>query len=318
MQFIEEETEIVLPAWLSEFAHNVKLGTGFATGQSPDETASVSVSVSPIPTEAMKWIETWKEELQLVFHERVVPAHVWPGMVFDKSIVGYIESVCKIMATFGIHDFQDLHVKSEAINIVCSKSILPDSVQFGFQQVCLSGPLAEEPVRGVVWRIHDMQIDPEHQSSASYATSLACRSAMLAGPVRISEPMLTLEIQTEEIKAAQTVLATRRADIYHSDLVEGSYSEYLIKAMIPASDAFRVGEKTKLTFADELCGATHGKVVWRLAFSHWALLEDSCPIAPAIGVAHKLVCGVRKRKGLTIGEKVVTDSDKQRTLTKMK
>ena len=307
-----------LPAWLSEFSGlvDMKNRTRSATVVSPDRTCSVSMSAAAVPGRALEWMEQYRQPLRMLFHERHVPtSHLWRD-VKERTLDGCIRSVSEIMKGFGVENIVDMHLKNEALNILTSTTGVSDSIRFGFQQACMSGPLAEEPVRGVVWTINEVSSSIDHPSSASYAVNTACRASLLASPVRVSEPMLSLEIQTEEIKASQSVLATRRADIFHSDLVEGSYSEYLIKALLPASEAFRLGDKSKLTFSDELRGATHGKVVWRLSFSHWAVIETDSPLTN--GVSHKLVCNVRKRKGLTIGEKVVEDPDKQRTLTKMK
>ncbi len=308
-----------LPSWLSEFAGTIdmKNRNKSVSIESPDKTCAVTISAAAIPEKAMDWIEHWRQPLRMIFHERHAPTggHLWPH-VKDKTLEGCIQSVTDIMSGFGVSNIVDMHVKNEAINILTCAESVPDTVRLGFQQACMDGPLAEEPVRGVVWNIDALRVSTDHPSSTSFAINFACRASILASPVRVSEPMLSLEIQTEEIKATQSVLATRRADIFHSDLVEGSYSEYLIKALLPASEAFRLGDKSKLTFSDELRGATHGKVVWRLSFSHWALVNTDSPLTQ--GISQKLVCNVRKRKGLSIGEKVVDDPDKQRTLTKMK
>ena len=312
-----------LPAWLSEYASLVdkKKRTRVPVQVvSSDETASVSIECQAIPPKAMEWMIKWQSSLRQLFHERQVPHHLWTHSAGAKLYDGCVDSVKEAMAAFGIPHFQDMYIKGEAITVLCGSSAcdrVPECVRFGFQQASLSGPLAEEPVRGVWWTVIEANVSEDHPSSASSAAAAACRASLLSGPVRLAEPMLQLELQTENVKAAQTVLAQRRADIVYSDLVEGSYSEYLMRALLPASDAFKVGEKSKLTFSDELRGATHGKVVWRLAFSHWQVVNESSPIG-LHGVAHKLVCGVRKRKGLSIGEKVVADADKQRTLTKMK
>jgi elongation factor 2 len=311
-----------LPAWLSDFAQLVdkKKRLKSVTCNSTDGTASVSVSASSIPSKAMEWIQKWHPQLRQLFHERQIPQNLWTTFGDAKNFETILESVREILGSLGLINVQDLCVKSEAVNVLCVSPDLgrvSDYVRFGFQQACLSGPLAEEPVRGVTWTVAEATVSDDHPSAASAATAAACRASLLSGPIRISEPMLSLELQTENVKAAQTVLAGRRADITFSDLVEGSYSEYLMRALLPASDAFKIGEKTKLSFSDELRGATHGKVVWRLAFSHWQVLADSNPLTSG-SVAHRLVCGVRKRKGLSIGEKVVADADKQRTLTKMK
>ena len=315
-----EEGSRPLPPWLSDFAPYV-VSSGAVRVTSSDSTASVCVSAQPIPPQAMEWIVKWQPQLGQLFHERHVPIHLWLHLSSEsRSFENCLKSVKEILASFGLPNVDDLYVKSEAVvNVLCGgEGVISESIRFGFQQACLSGPLAEEPVRGVCWTILDASVSEDHPSSALCATATACRAALLSGPVRISEPMLQIELQTENVKAAQTVLAGRRADIVFSDLVEGSYSEYLIRALIPASDAFKVGDKSKVSFSDELRGATHGKVVWRLSFSHWQVLADSNPLGPSNMVAHKLVCGVRKRKGLSVGEKVVADADKQRTLTKMK
>ena len=323
-EFSEEiDTEVEnLPAWLSEFSKIVdkKNRVKCVTCSSSDGTANVSVSAQPIPGKAMEWLIKWQPHLRQLFHERQIPHHLWTHISGPKTFDSCLQSVREILSSFGVPNVQDLYLKSEAVNVLCSNAEndgIPDCVRFGFQQACLAGPLAEEPVRGVCWTVAEATVSEDHPSSASVATATACRASMLSGPIRISEPMLMIELQTENVKAAQTVLAGRRADITFSDLVEGSYSEYLMRALLPASDAFKLGEKTKLSFSDELRGATHGKVVWRLSFSHWQVLEDSHPLTAGT-VAHRLVCGVRKRKGLSIGEKVVVDADKQRTLTKMK
>ena len=305
-----------LPAWLGEFAWSESRTVKCV---SPDGSSTVTARADAIPPLALEWIAKWQESLRSLFHERQVPAQLWPmsGESESATLDSCIASVVSILANLGVNHVQDMHVKSEAFCALTSTLPLADAVKFGFQQTCFSGPLAEEPIRGVVFTIEELEIGSDHPSSLSYATSLACKTAMLAGPVRLAEPLLQLDLQTEHVKAAQAVLAQRRADIFYSDLVEGSYSEYLIRATLPASEAFRIGDKSKLSFSDELRGATHGKIVWRLAFSHWVLVGDSSPISLS-GVAHKLVCGVRKRKGLSVGEKVVADADKQRTLTKMK
>jgi translation elongation factor EF-G len=238
---------------------------------------------------------------------------VFPGNSVEES-VDHVKALLE--SKFSIPHISDIFVKNDAINILVSKERLSPSALFGCRQVCLAGPLSEEPVRGVIFTVNACTLSTEHPGSETFAMAAACRGAMLAAPTRVAEPMLSLELQTEEIRPAQNMLATRRAEIFYSDLVEGSYSEYLIKAWIPASEAFKTGEKSKVSFSDELRSATHGKVVWRLAFSHWAVSRTS-PFC-VNGVAHKLVTQVRKRKGLSIGEKVVVDADKQRTLTRMK
>ena len=304
---------VSVPAWLSDFSHVVR-GNSVATCASPDGACLVTVCAKRLAEPVLEWIGQWQTSLRSLFHERRVVGSF--PFANDGTYESCVTGVFNLMnEKLGIANVVDMHVKNEAF-CVLTGACADDGVKFGFQQACMSGPLSEEPIRGVEFRVIDLVLDGGGVGSISWATSFACKSAMIAGAIRISEPLLKIELQTEHVGATQGILSQRRADIYHSDLVEGSYSEYLIKATLPASDAFRVGEKSKQTFADELRGATHGKIIWKLGFSHWVVV-DGCPFT-AGGIAHKIVCGVRKRKGLSIGEKVVADADKQRTLTKMK
>ena len=308
-----------LPAWLSsEFKRQNNGGTpknAWTTATSPDGTCEVSARSFLLSRECVAWMTKWQEALRSLFHQHTVPSRGW--LAAGATVAEYMLSVEGVLADFGIADFTDMHVKNDSYCILTGGC---EWGKFGFQQACMSGPLTEEPITGVGFELAEGSGSPSdgHSSSLSFATTLACRSALLHTGIRISEPLLSLELQTEHVGTAQAILSQRRANIFHSDLVEGSYKDYLLKATIPASDAFKIGDKSKQSFSDELRGATHGKIVWRLCFAQWVTLEDSDPLEPG-SVAHKLVCQVRKRKGLSVGEKViVTDADKQRTLTKMK
>ncbi|KAF4682991.1 Elongation factor-like GTPase 1 [Perkinsus olseni] len=237
---------------------------------------------------------------------------------------------------------------------------LSAAIRFAFEKVCMAGPLCREPVRGVVWQlgIRLKDANGEDVSSLSYlgthtwtlssAIVEACRGAMLSpGLVRVSEPMLEVELQCEHVKAVTALLEHRRADITYSDLAEGSYTEHQIIAYMPAAEAFGFSSISHKSFADELRGAAKGKVLWRLSFSHWRVLRggkiddyDQCPLyelcmtrerledygsnvdstaALDIGnTARRLVMQIRRSKGLPCGEKLVVDAEKQRNLTKMK
>ncbi|KAF4659583.1 Elongation factor-like GTPase 1 [Perkinsus olseni] len=237
---------------------------------------------------------------------------------------------------------------------------LSAAIRFAFEKVCMAGPLCREPVRGVVWQLSIRLKDAngEDVSSLSYldthtwtlssAIVEACRGALLSpGLIRVSEPMLEVELQCEHVKAVTALLEHRRADITYSDLAEGSYTEHQIIAYMPAAEAFGFSSISHKSFADELRGAAKGKVLWRLSFSHWRVLRggkiddyDQCPLyelcmtrerledygsnvdstaALDIGnTARRLVIQIRRSKGLPCGEKLVVDAEKQRNLTKMK
>lgn len=120
------------------------------------------------------------------------------------------------------------------------------------------------------------------------------------------------------------MLAKRRGDVTHEDIIEGT-SLFLLSAMLPVSNSFG--------FAQELLKKTSGKAVTpQLVFSHWGTisldpfwkpttgveLEDHGGQAVVPNVGRNFINDVRKRKGLPLEEKIVVAAEKQRNLTKNK
>lgn len=120
------------------------------------------------------------------------------------------------------------------------------------------------------------------------------------------------------------VLAKRRGEVTHEDIIEGT-SLFLLSARLPVSSSFG--------FAQELLKKTSGKAVTpQLIFSNWSMiaidpfwkptteveLEDLGGQTVAPNVARSFINDVRKRKGLPTEEKIVVSAEKQRTLTKNK
>ena len=211
----------------------------------------------------------------------------------------------------------------------------------GFQMATLSGPLCEEPMMGVCFRIHewilDSQVDvsdPETSYSSPFgpfsgqimsAVKEGCRRAFQAMPQRLMAAMYSCNIQAnvEILGKLYSVLARRHGRVLHGDQQSGS-AKFAITAVMPVVESFN--------FASDLRKQTSGLALPQLMFSHWEVI-DIDPFwkptteeeylhygekADTYNRARIYMDAVRKRKGLSVQEKIVQFAEKQRTLSKKK
>ena len=145
-----------------------------------------------------------------------------------------------------------------------------DSVVQGFQWATREGPLCEEPIRNVKFKILDATIaqEPIHRSGGQIiptARRVAYSSFLMATP-RMMEPYLQVEVQAPAdcVSSVYTVLARRRGHVTEDAPIAGS-PLYIIKAYIPAIDSFG--------FETDLRIHTQGQAFSVSVFSHWQVSE---------------------------------------------
>lgn len=118
-----------------------------------------------------------------------------------------------------------------------------DSIIQGFQWGTREGPLCEEPIRNVKFKILDATIaqEPLHRGGGQIIPTArrVAYSAFLMATPRLMEPYLFVEVQAPAdcVSAVYTVLAKRRGHVTQDAPVPGS-PLYTIKAFIPAIDSF--------------------------------------------------------------------------------
>merc|ERR1719311_1141982 len=116
-------------------------------------------------------------------------------------------------------------------------------VMQGFQWGCREGPLCEEPMRNLKFKILDASIAPEpiHRGGGQVIPTArrVAYSAFLMATPRLMEPYLFVEVSAPAdcVSAVYTVLARRRGHVTQDAPVPGS-PLYTIKAFIPAIDSF--------------------------------------------------------------------------------
>ncbi|KAI3887611.1 hypothetical protein MKX03_031852 [Papaver bracteatum] len=168
-----------------------------------------------------------------------------------------------------------------------------DSVVQGFQWGAREGPLCDEPIRNVKFKIVDAKIAPEplHRGSAF----------LMASP-RLMEPVYYVEIQTpiDCVSAIYSVLSRRRGHVT-ADVPQPGTPAYIVKAFLPAIESF--GFETDLRYH------TQGQAFCLSVFDHWAVvpgdpLDKSIVLrplepAPIQHLARDFMVKTRRRKGMS-------------------
>eukprot|EP00802_Teleaulax_amphioxeia_P003246 Tamp_03249.p1 GENE.Tamp_03249~~Tamp_03249.p1 ORF type:complete len:989 (-),score=348.22 Tamp_03249:779-3745(-) len=181
-----------------------------------------------------------------------------------------------------------------------------DSVVQGFQWGTREGPLSDEPIRNVKFKILDASVDSAaiHRGGGQMIPTArrVAYSAMLMATPRLMEPVFYVEIQAPAdcLSAIYTVLSRRRGHVTQ-DLPKAGSPLYTIKAYIPVIDSFG--------FETDLRTHTQGQAFCLQVFDHWAIvpgdpLDKSIVLRPlepqpANNLAREFMVKTRRRKGMS-------------------
>lgn len=181
-----------------------------------------------------------------------------------------------------------------------------DSIVQGFQWGAREGPLCDEPIRNVKFKILDATIaqEPLHRGGGQIipTSRRVAYSAFLMATPRLMEPVYYVEIQTPAdcIAAIYTVL-TRRRGHATADVPKPGTPAYIVKAFLPVIESF--GFETDLRYH------TQGQAFSLSAFDHWSIvpgdpLDKSVILrplepAPVQHLAREFMVKTRRRKGMS-------------------
>ncbi|KAF8665379.1 hypothetical protein AX16_000398 [Volvariella volvacea WC 439] len=180
-----------------------------------------------------------------------------------------------------------------------------EHIKQGFQWGAREGPLCDEPMRNVKFRILDSSLAQEaiFRGGGQIVPTArrVCYSSFLMATPRLMEPVYYVEVQAPAdcISAVYTVLARRRGHVTQ-DIPKAGSPLYTVKALIPVIDANG--------FETDLRTATQGQAFCLQVFDHWSIVPGDPtdtsiklrPLEPASGqaLARDLVLKTRRRKGL--------------------
>ncbi|GBF92682.1 116 kDa U5 small nuclear ribonucleoprotein component-like [Raphidocelis subcapitata] len=180
-----------------------------------------------------------------------------------------------------------------------------DSVVQGFQWGAREGPLCDEPLRDVKFKIVDAAVADEPLARGGGqiipTARRVCYSSFLMASPRLMEPVYYAEIMTPAdcISAIYNVLAKRRGHVT-ADLPKPGTPVFIVQAFIPVIESF--GFETDLRYH------TQGQAFVQSVFDHWQVvpgdpLDRSVVLrplepAPVAALAREFCVKPRRRKGM--------------------
>ncbi|KAJ1968987.1 hypothetical protein IWQ62_000910 [Dispira parvispora] len=181
-----------------------------------------------------------------------------------------------------------------------------DSITQGFQWAAREGPLCDEPIRNVKFKVLGADLAPEAifrgGGQIIPTARRVCYSSFLMATPRLMEPMYYVEVQApgDCVSAVYTVLARRRGHVTQDFPKPGS-PLYTIKAYIPVIDSFG--------FETDLRAHTQGQAFCQQVFDHWqvvpgdpldkSIVVKPLEVSPTPMLARDFMLKTRRRKGLS-------------------
>jgi U5 small nuclear ribonucleoprotein component len=182
---------------------------------------------------------------------------------------------------------------------------IKDSIIQGFNWGTREGPLCDEPIRNVKFKLIDATIadKPIHRGSGQIiptARRVVYQSFLTATP-RLMEPVYEVEIiaPLDTLSAITKVLERRRGNIIH-DVPKPGTPLYIVKAYVPVMDSF--GLET------DIRSHTQGQAFCLSMFSHFQIAPGD-PLEPVVlrplepsppqHLAREYLVKTRRRKGLS-------------------
>ncbi|KAG0333237.1 U5 small nuclear ribonucleoprotein component [Podila horticola] len=181
-----------------------------------------------------------------------------------------------------------------------------DAIRQGFQWGTREGPLCDEPIRSVKFRIigADLATEPIYRGSGQIIPTArrVCYSSFLMASPRLMEPVYSVEVQAPAdcVAAVYTVLARRRGHVL-KDIPKAGSPLYTVHAVIPVIESFG--------FETDLRTHTQGQAFAQQMFDHWQTVPGDPlnksivlrPLEPSPNqhLARDFMIKTRRRKGLS-------------------
>ncbi|MEM4481284.1 MAG: elongation factor EF-2 [Desulfurococcaceae archaeon] len=241
-------------------------------GKSPNKHNRFYISVRPLDETSIKLIQEGlvTEDMDSRERAKILRDHAGWDTDIARRIMAIDENINVLVdMTSGVQYLREVR----------------DTLIQGFRLSMKEGPLAHEPVRGLMVVLQDAFIheDPAHRGPAQIYP--AVRNAIFAGFLTskptLLEPLLKYDIRVplEYIGNVSVVITKKRGKILD---VQQSENLARLTSEVPVSESFDM--------ADMLRNASAGKAIWGQDFSRWSPVPDSMLL--------DLASKIRTRKGL--------------------
>ncbi|KAG0742649.1 hypothetical protein G6F57_010562 [Rhizopus arrhizus] len=236
----------------------------------------------------------------------------WPQSKLGKHLEtkhGYDVLASRSVWAFGPDDMGPNILMDDTLSSEVDKKLLfsvKDSIRQGFQWGTREGPLCDEPIRNVKFKILDAVLanEPIYRGGGQIIPTArrVCYSSFLTATPRLMEPVYYVEIQAPAdcVSAVYAVLQRRRGHVTQ-DIPKPGSPLYTVKAYIPVIDS--------CGFETDLRTHTEGQAFCQQIFDHWQIVPGD-PLdtnivlkplepSPASHLARDFMVKTRRRKGLS-------------------
>ncbi|KAI0673628.1 P-loop containing nucleoside triphosphate hydrolase protein [Trametes maxima] len=294
------EIEIKVSDPVTKFAETVLETSALKCyADTPNKKNRLTMIAEPLERGIAEDIETGRVNMRMTAKER--------GKFFEEKYQWDLLASRSIWA-FGPDEGGANILLDDTLPSTVDKKLLgtvKEHIKQGFQWGTREGPLCDEPMRNVKFRILDASLaqEPIYRGGGQIVPTArrVCYSSFLMATPRLMEPIYYVEVQAPAdcISAVYTVLARRRGHVTQ-DIPKAGSPLYTVKALIPVIDANG--------FETDLRTATQGQAFCLQTFDHWSIVPGDPtdtsiklrPLEPASGqaLARDLVLKTRRRKGL--------------------
>ncbi|MCX8181646.1 MAG: elongation factor EF-2 [Candidatus Methanomethyliaceae archaeon] len=241
-------------------------------GKSPNKHNRLYVTVEPLNEKTMELIQ------QGVIHEDMDPRE---RAKILREQAGWDTDVAR--GIWAIDSY--VNVLVDATKGLQYMREIKDTVIQAFRLNVAEGPLAREPIRGLLVKIVDANVheDPAHRGPAQIMPAM--RDAMFQGflsanPILL-EPIMKLDMKVPQdfLGSVTRIIAGKRGKIISLEQIDQTMH---LVAEIPVAETFDL--------SDQLRSATAGKAFWGTEFARWSPVPSS--------MIAETIRKIRERKGL--------------------
>jgi elongation factor 2 len=214
------------------------------------------------------------------------------GELFEAMGKKRINSTLREEAGWSAHESKNVWSLEEHKNVLVdlTKGIqylreVKETVSSGFRWAAKSGPLCDEPIRGVKVKLLDAKLheDPVHRGPAQIMPAIkrAFWGSFLTAQPILSEPIYKIGVSVpHQFVGEVTGLITRKRGRVTASEQKGPIT--MIKGFLPVAETFGLSA--------DMRSATSGHAFWQTQFDHWEKVPES--------IAMEVIAEIRKRRGL--------------------
>ncbi|MGD0495287.1 MAG: elongation factor EF-2 [Candidatus Bathyarchaeia archaeon] len=210
----------------------------------------------------------------------------------SKAITVLEKSLSYREDRFGKSAGGEIWAVDERINILVDSTKQAEHLQevkndvvSGFYWTCRTGPLSEQPLRGVKVKLMDVKLDrnPENRepSQVTRAISRAILGSLLTANPTLLEPIYKVEVSVplQWLGTCSKIITRRHGKI---EATQQKGQSAIITGYVPVAQTFGLSA--------EMRTATSGHVFWQLTFDHWEKMPEK--------LEAEVVTQLRVRRGL--------------------